>query len=361
MVDPNHEYAASLDDPLVNNGVTLAPAGAHAFLNVTSVKNAKVKKAAIAISLTAVTISGRKVKVSAEYIESKGGTKAKGAVKGVAIGGAMGAWFGSIGGWFGAGIGAATGAAAGAAVAVLTGDGTSVVIPSETRFTYKLSEPVVVNRQPTVDSCPSADAALPPIPPPPPPADGELAPIPPPPAPTDEPAPPPQSSAVSPQPQCQPAQKAPVTSVSEPELIGVVYFRDESGKLISLERTAGEPRTRRVGLTIVASSEIPGVTSPVRLKNGQKPLFVVRLANGIDPATIKLLPLDSTKKGRQPRPVPGNPTRSIAILLNVTKVGESTYGLTPVKDLPPGEYCFHPQNSTGVYCFGVDTGWADSK
>jgi hypothetical protein len=38
----------------------------------------------------------------------------------------------------------------------------------------------------------------------------------------------------------------------------------------------------------------------------------------------------------------------------VTKVGDSTYGLTPVRDLAAGEYAFSPSNSHNVYCFAVD-------
>ena len=41
--DKNKEYAASLDDPLVVNGVTIAPANATAFLRVTEIRNPKLK------------------------------------------------------------------------------------------------------------------------------------------------------------------------------------------------------------------------------------------------------------------------------------------------------------------------------
>jgi hypothetical protein len=353
-VDPNQEYAASLDDPIVIDGVTLAPAGAHAYLKVTHVTHPKLKKAAIAISLSAVMISEQKVKVNAEYKESRGAPGGKGAVKGVAIGGLYGATLGRIFGLFGAGLGAAAGATAGAAIAVLTGEDNSIVIPPETRFTYKLTDPVALNRQPTAVSCAFLVAPVPPIPPPPPPAEGALAPILLPPAHTDDPAPPPQTSAVSQIPQCQPAPKAPVTSFREPELIGVVYFQDESGKLHSLERTSG---VRRIDW------QVEGARSMVRLKNGQKQLFIVRLANGIDPSIIVLYPFepDLKKNSRRQKPDPKNRSSVITMRLNVTKVGESTYGLSPIGELSSGEYCFSSRNSNEAYCFGIDTGWADPK
>ncbi len=40
--DPAKEYQASLDDPIVVDGVTIAPANARAILRVTDIKNPKV-------------------------------------------------------------------------------------------------------------------------------------------------------------------------------------------------------------------------------------------------------------------------------------------------------------------------------
>jgi hypothetical protein len=97
------------------------------------------------------------------------------------------------------------------------------------------------------------------------------------------------------------------------------------------------------------------------MKNGQKPRFFVRLANGIDPSTFVLYPFESTKNSRRQEPDPKNRGNVITKRLNVTKVGESTYGLNPVGELSSGEYCFSPRNSNEAYCFGVDTGWADPK
>src|ERR1700685_650484 len=52
--DLKREYAASLDDPIVVNGMTVVPANADAVLRVTDVKNPKLRRASLAISLVAV-------------------------------------------------------------------------------------------------------------------------------------------------------------------------------------------------------------------------------------------------------------------------------------------------------------------
>jgi uncharacterized membrane protein len=339
--DVNREYAASLDDPLVVNSVTVAPVDAHAFVRVADVKNSKVGRSSLKISLTSVVINGEKVKVNTDKVDSQSGTKAKRIAISAAAGAGVGAAIGASAGAVGAGVGAGIGAAAGTVTGAVTGGG--LVIPSETRFSFKLAEPVAVNYLPKATPSASADAALPPIVPPPPPSDEPVV--------LAQSSPPPQSPAVP---------SGPLTSAQEPELIGVVYLRDESGGLISLERTTGVLRTRRVGLAIGYSSEMPGATSPVRLKNGQKPIFVVRLANGIDPGKMKLYPLDSTKQIRRTKTDPKN-RLWITVQLNITQVGASTYALAPVKDLPSGEYCFSPDGSNDAYCFGSDTGWADVK
>ena len=83
-------------------------------------------------------------------------------------------------------------------------------------------------------------------------------------------------------------------------------------------------------------------------------LFVVRLANGIDPGVYALYPLETRTNSRRTQSDPRNNAAPLTLLLNVTKVGESTYGLTPVQDLAAGEYVFSPTSSNNSYCFGVN-------
>ena len=83
-------------------------------------------------------------------------------------------------------------------------------------------------------------------------------------------------------------------------------------------------------------------------------LFVVRLPNGADPASFTLTPLDSKSDSRHTRQDPKNRNAPLGLSFKVTKVGPSSYGLTPASDLAPGEYAFSPSTSNDAYCFGVD-------
>ena len=151
-----------------------------------------------------------------------------------------------------------------------------------------------------------------------------------------------------------PAVRAP----AEPENIGVVYLQDASGGLQPLERNQGIQRTGGSGgLSRGQGSvywEMAGAKSSVRLKSGQKMLFVVRLANGIDPATFSLFPLDTRQDKRRTRSDPRSRSAPLQCALTITNVGEVSYGLTPVSQLPAGEYAFSASNSNDAYCFAVD-------
>ena len=326
--DLKREYAASVDDPVIVNGVTVVPERADAFLRVTDVKNSRLKRASMSISLIAVTVNGQRVAVDTDTVDSQSGSKVKRTAIGAGAGAATGAAIGAaVGGATGAGIGAGVGSVTGAGVGILTGK--PVEISPETRFTYKLTQPVVIDYQaaaapqamvPRTQQAP-ADTALPAIAPPPPPP--------------GEPQAPPQRS---------------INSGSEPELIGAVYFQNEAGALIPLERNNGTER--KDGRS--AYWQMEGPRSPVRLPRLQKMQFVVRLANGIDPNTYKLFPLEPKINGRRTRSGPKNGSAPQELGFDVTKLGESTYGLMPVRDLAAGEYAFSPTTSNNAYCFGID-------
>jgi hypothetical protein len=146
-----------------------------------------------------------------------------------------------------------------------------------------------------------------------------------------------------------------VRASAEPENLGVVYLQDESGALQPLERNRGIQRTG--GLSRGQGGaywEMAGAKSPVRLKSGQKMLFVVRLANGIDPATFSLFPLDTRQDKRRTRSDPRGGSAPLQWALTITNFGEVSYGLTPVNRLPAGEYAFSAANSNDAYCFAVD-------
>jgi|SRR5579863_661082 len=143
--DPNKNYSASLDDPIIVNGVQVAPANANAVLRVTDIKNPKLKgRPSLSLVLVAVIINGERVEVRTDKVDSQSGSRSKRSAIAVGGGAAAGAGIGALaGGAVGAGIGAGIGAASGAIGAMVTGKG--VEIAPETRFTYKLTQPVVIN------------------------------------------------------------------------------------------------------------------------------------------------------------------------------------------------------------------------
>src|SRR5260370_39632900 len=269
--DLKREYAGNLDDPVMVDGATVIPANTSAFLRVTDVQRAGFsRRASLSLSLIAVNINGQRVNVETDKVDSKSGSQAKRTLAGTAVGAGAGAAIGgALGGGAGAGIGAGIGAAGGAVAGRVMGK--AVEIAPETRFTSRLMQPRGINdqkpaappagprpapaRQPSVDvTRPPITAAAPPSSP-----DERQAPL-----------------------------KTPANSGPEPESIGAVYLQDQSGTLTQLERNKGIAR-RSEGREYW---EINGARSPVRLKSGQKMLFVVRLANGMDPSTFALLPLE---------------------------------------------------------------------
>jgi uncharacterized protein YcfJ len=328
--DARKEYAASIDDPVIVDGVTVIPAKASAFLRISDVQDAGFsRRASLATSLIAVMINGQRVAVNTDKIDSKSGSQVKRTATGAAVGAGTGAAIGgAVGGGAGAGIGAGVGAAGGAVAGKIFGK--AVEIAPETRFTYRLTQEVVVDSvvvastsNETADPRPRLQHAQAPAPP----------------------APPPSPSA---------PVAEPTNSVPEPDLIGVLFFQNQFGTLQSLEQNRGIPRKRISGSSQQTYWEMAGASSPVRLKSGQKMLFVIRLADGIDPTTFSLFPLESKNDSRRTGSDPRNKTAPMTLQFNMSKIGESTYTLTPSQDLAAGEYAFSPKNSDDAYCFGVD-------
>ena len=142
--DLSREYAGSLDDPIVVDGVEVVPANANAVLKVVEAQGPGLThRAMMATALVAVTIHGQRVNVVTGRVDSTAGSQAKRTVAGTAVGAGTGAAIGAAaGGGTGAAVGAGVGAAAGAMAGKLTGKG--VQIAPETRFTYTLTEAVVI-------------------------------------------------------------------------------------------------------------------------------------------------------------------------------------------------------------------------
>jgi len=140
--EPGTEFSATLSDPIVVNGKTLLPQGAHVVGRVVDAKESgRVKgRASLSLALTSIVRNGKTVPVETRtYVGVAKPTKKRDA--GV-IGGAagVGAVIGAIAG---GGKGAATGAAiggAGGSGAVLATRGEDVHYPPETRLTFVLSK-----------------------------------------------------------------------------------------------------------------------------------------------------------------------------------------------------------------------------
>lgn len=143
-------FFATLDAPLIVEGLVIAERGAMVRGRVVEATGSgRVKgRAALVLQLDELTTSdGQKVEIRTDAFrhEAESGVKSDVAKAGVAAG--IGAAIGAIaGGGKGAAIGAAIGGAAGAGGAMAT-RGKPAELPSETRLTFRLSEPVTLTEK----------------------------------------------------------------------------------------------------------------------------------------------------------------------------------------------------------------------
>lgn len=137
-------FRCSVDEPIIINNQTLISRGADAVAKlVQDQQSGKFEgKTILTLAVQQVSINGRMVDVTTGNVtqasSSRGGRTAK------VVGGttALGAIVGALaGGGKGAAIGAASGAAVGGAAEVMT-KGQQVKIPSETRLTFTIQQPV---------------------------------------------------------------------------------------------------------------------------------------------------------------------------------------------------------------------------
>jgi hypothetical protein len=149
------------------------------------------------------------------------------------------------------------------------------------------------------------------------------------------------------------APVAPVAPpVLEPSVTGVPFMRGASG-FISLERTyamlARGNATYGMGPSVY---RIQGPQSPVRVRRGDKIVFVLRMNSGSDPRRFELYQLESRMNYRQTQPSMGG-GRPPALPVTINKISDYTYEISPARQLYPGEYSFSPIDSSESYCFGV--------
>lgn len=144
---------------------------------------------------------------------------------------------------------------------------------------------------------------------------------------------------------------APSRGLSQPEEVGTVYFWN--GKvLILLEHSQAVERKK--GST--QYFEMLSPKSTVRLGETTRLVFILRLPQGVDPASYSLFQLVTVGASRRTRSQPGRRGGLMTWPVDIEKNDESgliTYALT-VRDLPTGEWAFSPSSSNDAYCFGVD-------
>jgi hypothetical protein len=140
--------------------------------------------------------------------------------------------------------------------------------------------------------------------------------------------------------------------VLEPNVTGVPFMRGASG-FISLERTYAMPVRSNAMYGMGASVyRIQGPQSPVRVRRGDKIVFVVRLNSGGDPRRFELYQLETRMNYRQTQPTMGG--RPPALPVTINKISDYTYEISPAQQLYPGEYSFSRIEFNESYCFGVN-------
>jgi hypothetical protein len=140
-------FAASLDEPVNDaSGQTIIPRGADVVVKlVDSKQSGKIAgRTELALSLMSIRVNGQLVAINTQTVSEKSTNRAgrsAATIGGGAVGGAI--LGGILGGGKGAAIGAGAGGAGGAAVELAT-SGQRVRVPSETRLTFVLDNPVQI-------------------------------------------------------------------------------------------------------------------------------------------------------------------------------------------------------------------------
>jgi hypothetical protein len=137
-----------------------------------------------------------------------------------------------------------------------------------------------------------------------------------------------------------------------PDIVGAPFLRGSSG-YIPLEREIGM-MSRSGGMYGAGAAvyRIRGPRSPVRVRQGDRLVFVVRLNAGDDPRQFQLFRLESRMGYRQTQPTMGGTPPALPV--TISRIGDLVYEIAPARPLYPGEYAVNPMNSNESFCFGVD-------
>ena len=137
-------FRATIDEPVVVEGKTVIPRGVDATVKLVEDKQSGklTGRTELTLDLQSVTMNGRATDILTSEVTQASESRTNQTAKVAGGTAALGAIIGAIaGGGRGAAIGAVTGAAAGGAVQVIT-KGQRVRIPSETRLTFTLQQPL---------------------------------------------------------------------------------------------------------------------------------------------------------------------------------------------------------------------------
>jgi hypothetical protein len=138
------KFQASIQEPVIVDGVTVIPKGADVYGRLTQATEAgRIKgRSELRLELTGVVVNGQTIPLVTGDYSVAGGSRGASTAKRVGGGAALGAAIGAIaGGGKGAAIGAGVGAGAGTAVQVMT-RGEQVRVPSETLLEFALQQEV---------------------------------------------------------------------------------------------------------------------------------------------------------------------------------------------------------------------------
>jgi hypothetical protein len=137
-------FRASVDEPVLAGDQTVIPRGADALVKLVEDKQSgKFEgRTVLTLALTDITINGQMIDTTTGDVSQASGSRGARTAKVVGGTTALGAIIGALaGGGRGAAIGAASGAAVGGGVQLAT-KGQQVKVPSETRLSFTLQQPI---------------------------------------------------------------------------------------------------------------------------------------------------------------------------------------------------------------------------
>ena len=151
------EFAATLDVPVVVNNRVVLPRHSDAKVRLVQATSAgrMSGRSELKVELVSVTAEGRTYPLETDYHDQAGASRNTRTAEAVGGGAVLGALIGAIAGrGRGAAIGSAAGAGTGAAVEART-HGDQVKIPSETKLSFTLKNPVTVTLKPDAGAQPA--------------------------------------------------------------------------------------------------------------------------------------------------------------------------------------------------------------